>query len=154
MNALGLSSRLSVMPAMLPVGPPAEGPGVGGTSASAQTVEPSVRLDIRRDDSIDRIVFEYRKISNGELVQRFPARQVVEFYQRIEAIADRAAERAPSPSGDGVPGQSSDAAAAASAPSATQTGVGSATDRQSSADFGAAAMPNPAAGGIRLQISA
>lgn len=154
MNALGLSSRWSAMPPMLVVGLPAAGSGVGETSASLKAVEPSVRLDIRRDDSIDRIVFEYRKISNGELVQRFPARQVVEFYQRIEAIADRAAEQAPTPSSDGARSETADAGMAGAGTSGASAGVAGADDRSASANLAGAASPGPTAGVTRLQISA
>ena len=88
MNALGPISRFSAVPMTLPTALPVAGQGTDGSRAAAKMAEPAIRLDIRRDESIDRIVFEYRKLSDGELVQRFPARQVVQFYQRIEAIAE------------------------------------------------------------------
>ncbi len=115
MNALGHISQASVASAMLPVGLPTAGSAGAAKTAAPRTVEPTVRLDIRRDDSIDRVVFEYRKISDGQLVQRFPARQVVEFYQRMEAIADAAerAETVAKASGDGPLGPASDRAVAA-----------------------------------------
>ena len=75
---------LSTRPASVPLS------GIG--EASARQSGPDVRLEIRRDDQVDRVVFEYRKRSDGELVQRFPAKQVVEFYQMMEAMAARVAQ--------------------------------------------------------------
>jgi hypothetical protein len=102
MNALG-----PITPSVPSTMPPSMASGSMTAAREAPSATSAgdriIRLDIRRDDEIERVVFEYRKTSNGQLVQRFPARQVVQFYQRMEAVT----ESGSAPAGESDPARPS-----------------------------------------------
>ena len=50
-----------------------------------------IRVRVRLDDSINRMVFEYRERDTDRLVRQLPAKEVIRFYQMM-ASRDEAAE--------------------------------------------------------------
>ncbi len=52
-----------------------------------------IRVRVRLDDSINRMVFEYRERDTDRLVRQLPAKEVIRFYQMM-ASRDEAAEAA------------------------------------------------------------
>ncbi|MCB9949317.1 MAG: hypothetical protein H6842_16065 [Rhodospirillaceae bacterium] len=73
-----------------------EGQEVAAVSAPAATQVneggQDIRLKVRLEESINRIVFEYRERETDQLVRQLPAREVIRFYQMMEARAEAAAE--------------------------------------------------------------
>ncbi|MCB9947925.1 MAG: hypothetical protein H6842_08865 [Rhodospirillaceae bacterium] len=73
-----------------------EGQEVAAVSAPAATQVneggQDIRLKVRLEESINRIVFEYRERETDQLVRQLPAREVIRFYQMMEARAEAAAQ--------------------------------------------------------------
>lgn len=94
MDALGPVSRpVALASAAMPAKSRAAAPSAAADGVARRGPhQPDIRLEIRRDHDIDRVVFEYRRRSDGELVQRFPASQVVRFYQMMDSMAAKPAK--------------------------------------------------------------
>ena len=154
MDAFGIISQPVMAPVRVSAPPPAAaGPTTVQRGSSDGLAKSTIRLEIRRDDNVDRVIFEYRKRDSGELVQRFPAKQVVQFYQMMEAMAARAAN------GGDVARTASDASVQGANPKGGGTVSGAATlgvDRFDSdipvADVGA--LESADTGGPRLSAHA
>ena len=103
MESIGSITATSAQTGVVPL---PEGQAAAVADVPAATVPEDggqdIRVRVRLDDSINRLVFEYRERETDRLVRQLPAKEVIRFYQMLASREEAGLEASAGAEGAGT----------------------------------------------------